>query len=54
MFRAQLNYIHSNPIKAGLVSRAEEYRYSSARNYIKGEHSILEINTEYAGINIPE
>ena len=52
MFWTKLNYIHNNPIKAGLVSRAEEYRYSSARNYITGDHSILEIDTEYGGINI--
>ena len=52
MFWTKLNYIHNNPVKAGLVSRAEEYRYSSARNYISGDHSILEVDTEYAGINI--
>jgi REP element-mobilizing transposase RayT len=52
MFWTKLNYIHNNPIKAELVGRAEEYRYSSARNYINGDHSILEVDTEYAGINI--
>jgi REP element-mobilizing transposase RayT len=52
MFWTKLNYLHNNPIKAGLASKAEEYIYSSARNYITGDHSILEVNTEYAGINI--
>jgi hypothetical protein len=27
-----MNYIHNNPVVAGLVSRPEDY-YSSARNY---------------------
>ncbi|UZT99253.1 transposase [Chryseobacterium fluminis] len=29
----KINYIHQNPVKAGLVSRAEEYKYSSAKDY---------------------
>jgi REP element-mobilizing transposase RayT len=31
-FCQKLNYIHNNPVVAGLVSRPEDY-YSSARNY---------------------
>jgi REP element-mobilizing transposase RayT len=31
MFVEKLNYIHQNPVKAGLVERAEDYRWSSAR-----------------------
>ena len=29
----KLNYIHNNPVEAGIVDRAEEYLYSSARDY---------------------
>jgi len=29
-------YIHLNPVKAGLVNKPEEYRWSSYRAYIKG------------------
>ncbi|PVV49402.1 transposase [Chryseobacterium sp. HMWF035] len=29
----KINYIHQNPVKAGLVFRAEDYRYSSAIDY---------------------
>jgi REP element-mobilizing transposase RayT len=29
----KLNYIHQNPVDAGIVSKPEEYLYSSARNY---------------------
>jgi len=33
MIDARINYIHENPVRTGLVARAEEYLYSSARNY---------------------
>ncbi|MCW3108621.1 MAG: hypothetical protein JWQ09_3127 [Segetibacter sp.] len=29
----KLNYIHSNSVEAGIVDKAEEYLYSSARDY---------------------
>lgn len=29
----KLNYIHENPVRAGWVEEAQEYLYSSARNY---------------------
>jgi len=28
-----LNYIHENPVQSGIVAKAEDYLYSSARNY---------------------
>ncbi len=31
MFMEKLNYIHQNPVRAGLVARATDYRWSSAR-----------------------
>ena len=30
---SKINYIHENPVRAGLVENPEEYLYSSARNY---------------------
>ena len=37
-FAAQkLEYIHNNPVEAGLVEKAEEYIYSSARDYYYGK-----------------
>lgn len=38
----KLNYIHMNPVRAGIVKRASEYVYSSASNYVNG-NGILEI-----------
>lgn len=34
----KLNYIHENPVRAGLVNNCEDYNYSSAKDYagIKG------------------
>jgi putative transposase len=52
MFWTKLNYIHKNPVKAGLVLRAAEYKYSSARNYINNDHSVLEVNTDFGGIDL--
>jgi len=31
--KQRLNYIHLNPVRAGFVANAEDYMYSSARNY---------------------
>ena len=47
MFRAKLEYIHDNPVEAGLVSKAEEYKFSSAKNYCTGDHSILQVDTSF-------
>lgn len=52
MFWTKLKYIHNNPVKAGLVLKPEDYKYSSARNFVYGDHSILEVDTDYAGIEI--
>jgi REP element-mobilizing transposase RayT len=32
-FREKFNYIHYNPVKRGLVEKAEDYKYSSATRY---------------------
>lgn len=33
----KLNYIHLNPIRAGIVEKAQDYLYSSASNYVNGK-----------------
>ena len=38
----KLDYIHNNPVKAGIVAKPEHYIYSSAINYC-GEKGILNI-----------
>jgi len=47
-FLQKLEYIHENPVAAGLVNLAEEYKYSSAKFYLEGidEFGII---THYSG-----
>jgi len=37
----KVNYIHHNPVKAGLVNKAEDWRYSSAENYAEEDDALL-------------
>jgi putative transposase len=39
MFKQKLEYIHYNPVKAGLCTLPEAYYYSSARFYVDGANS---------------
>ena len=43
MLRQKLDYMHYNPVRIGLVDRPEDWRYSSARNYL-GQDGVLEID----------
>ena len=38
------DYIHRNPVKAGIVENAEDYLYSSARNYCDDYDALIEID----------
>ncbi len=33
LFDTRMHYIHENPVRSGWVEKAEDYLYSSARNY---------------------
>jgi hypothetical protein len=39
----RLNYIHKNPVKAGIVRHPEDYLYSSAGNYARLPDNLLEV-----------
>jgi REP element-mobilizing transposase RayT len=39
---SKINYIHENPVRAGIVEKAEDYLYSSARNYAELD-GVLEV-----------
>jgi putative transposase len=43
MIDQKLEYIHNNPVKAGIVEKAEDYIYSSAIDYYTGKKGLLEI-----------
>ncbi|WP_262713337.1 hypothetical protein [Algoriphagus aquimarinus] len=38
-----MNYIHENPVRAGIVEKPEDYLYSSARNYA-GMKGLIEVD----------
>ena len=40
----QLEYMHDNPVRKGLISRQEDWRYSSAAFYLNGEVGPLELD----------
>jgi hypothetical protein len=40
--KQKLNYIHNNPVEAGIVEKPEEYIYSSAKSYA-GELGVLNV-----------
>ena len=47
-FLQKLEYIHENPVAAGLVNFAEEYKYSSAKFYLQGIDE-FDMITHYTG-----
>ncbi|NOZ33941.1 MAG: transposase [Chlorobi bacterium] len=40
----KINYIHQNPVRSGIVNQAENYNYSSAKNYAD-EDGLLDVIT---------
>ena len=43
-FRIKLEYIHNNPVKAGLVTTAIEWPYSSARDWLTNEEGVIKVD----------
>ena len=43
----KLDYIHMNPVRAGLVDEPQKYPYSSYRNYELEDDSLLEIDRDW-------
>ena len=50
MMRQKIDYLHANPVRAGIVDKPWDYRYSSSRNYI-GEDGEIEIDYMDLGID---
>jgi REP-associated tyrosine transposase len=42
--KQKIEYIHNNPVHAGLVEEPEHWKYSSACNYILSDQSIIEVS----------
>jgi len=43
-FEVKANYIHKNPVRAGLVDKMECYKFSSYINYYLGNESLIKID----------
>jgi REP element-mobilizing transposase RayT len=46
MMVQKLEYTHNNPVRRGYVDRPEDWRYSSARNYL-GLPGLIEVTTDW-------
>ena len=46
----KINYIHNNPVVAEIVDFPEEYRYSSARNYVGREDYLIKVEVVDFGV----
>ena len=46
-FVEKLRYIHRNPVKRGLVERAEDWKWSSFRHYATAEMGPVEIESQW-------
>ncbi len=46
-FKEKIQYIHRNPVTRGLVSKPEDYRWSSFNHYATGEPSPIEILSQW-------
>jgi len=50
--KARFDYIHLNPVRAGIVELPEDYLYSSAKDYIKLEPGLLSLDMIDADYNL--
>jgi putative transposase len=46
MLQVKIDYIHNNPVKAGFVDQPELWEFSSARNYILNDHSLISVSAD--------
>ena len=45
--KIKMDYIHSNPVKAGLVHKAEDWLYSSAADWLTSKQGLIKIDKDY-------
>ena len=47
MMAVKVEYIHNDPVKAGLVAAPEDWKFSSARDYLEIGHGPLPVATDW-------
>ena len=45
--KIKMEYIHNNPVKAGLVQKAEDWKYSSAVDWLIDKNGLVKIDKEF-------
>jgi len=50
-FKTKLEYIHNNPVKAGLVNNPLNWKYSSVICWLTDKKGILEIDKDYSWVS---
>jgi putative transposase len=57
-FVEKLRYLHRNPVKRGLVTKPEDWKWSSYRHYLTAQRGVVEIESEWTagerGWKLPE
>ncbi len=46
-FKVKLEYIHNNPVKAGLVSSSSDWKYSSASDWLMDAEGLIKIDKKF-------
>jgi REP element-mobilizing transposase RayT len=49
--RQKIEYIHNNPVRAGLVFQPTDWRYSSAGNYARLNNNKLDVDIEWRSLS---
>ncbi len=53
-FRVKVEYIHSNPVRAGLAAKAEDYPLSSAGDWLCGRPGKMAVDREWNWLDGPK
>ena len=53
-FRVKVEYIHSNPVRAGLAAKAEDYPLSSAGDWLCGRPGMMAVDGEWNWLDGPK
>ena len=46
-FYQKLNYLHENPMRKGFVTKPEDWKYSSARNWLLDDHTVITLDLDW-------
>ena len=50
--RIKLEYIHNNPVRAGLTENALDWKYSSAVDWLSDKKGMIDIVKDYSWLNL--